>query len=150
MSTLRRDLRIYLASKTALTALITGTNGRKHLHLSRIPQGNVSRDAYPAVVYRRSTGGHEHDLAGAAGYAVPEFEFVVIGEDPDVVEDICEQLRLALQGYRGLMGGTTIQRCTLDGESDDYIDSKIGDDVGFYMTSLQYTIAYIETVPAFS
>lgn len=149
MSTLRRDIRVYLASKAGLTALITGTNGKKHLHLSHIPQGSVSREAYPALVYRRATGAHEHDLDGSAGYAAPEFEFVAIGEDPDVVEDICEQLRLAMQGFRGLMGSTTIRRCTLDDESDDYIESKIGDDVGFHMTLLKYTIGHTEAIPTF-
>ncbi len=142
---IRQDIKTYLGAFAGLTALVA-----QRIYLSVIPPSETPYANLPAVVFRRANGGHEHDLDGAAGYAAPDFEFHVIGRRATDVEAICEQLRLALQGYRGTMGSSTIQRCTLEDESDDYFESETGDDVGFYRTVLRYTIGYTETIPSFS
>lgn len=145
---IRQDLRTYLAAQSGITALLTA-NGKTRIFLSRIPQANPPSASFPAVLYRRSVGGHEHDLDGSAGIAVAQFEFHVADPDPTTVESVCEALRQELQGYRGAMGSSTIQRCTLDNEVDDYVESQIGDDEGFHITVLTYTIAYLESIPTF-
>lgn len=145
---IRSDLRTYLAANAGLTALLT-RSGRKHIYLSRVPQSTPAYANFPCVVYRRANGGHEHDLDGSAGYAAPQFEFHVLAQDPDDVEGICEALRQALQGFKGAMGDTTVDRCTLEDESDDYLESRVGDDVGFHRTVLIYKIGFRESIPTF-
>ncbi len=144
---IRRDLRTYLLTKTGLTNLITGADNKRHLHLSYIPQGDTSIEAYPAIVYRRATGEHDHDLDGSSGRADPVFEFAVLSVDPNKTEDIAEQLRLAMQGFKGSMASTSVDTVTLTDEYDQYIDSKIGDAIGFYVTYLEYKIGYHESIP---
>lgn len=145
---IRQDLRTYLAAQAGIQALLTA-NGKTRIFLSHIPQENPFSASFPAVLYRRSSGGHEHDLDASAGIAAPTFEFHVADPDPTVVESVCEAIRQELQGYRGAMGSSTIQRCTLDEEQDEYIESAIGDDKGFHVTVLTYTITYLESIPTF-
>lgn len=77
------------------------------------------------------------------------FEFHVVGIDSVAVETIGEALRLALQGFQGTMGATEVRCVTLDDETDDYIESKLGDDVGFFRTVYRYTIQHREAIPTF-
>ncbi len=141
---IRQDIRTYLLSKTSITDLVS-----THVFLSRIPQGSEPLNNFPAIVFRRAVGGHSHDLDGSAGFAEAVFDLMAVAVSAVVVESICEAIRQALQGYRGLMGSTNVGRCTLDDEADDYIESQIGDDVGFHTTTLRYTIGYFETIPTF-
>jgi hypothetical protein len=142
---IRDDIKTYLSGIDGLTALIGTAPVR--LALSRLQQKWCS----PAVIYRRLTGGHKQDMDGSSGYAEPQFEFEVIGHTPELVEAVCEQLRLALQGYPpdALMGTTQIAVITLDDEVDDYYDSETADDNGFNVTRLTFTIGYYEAIPAF-
>lgn len=149
MSTIRQDLRTYLAAQAGIQAVLTA-NGNTRIFLSRIPQSNPPSSSFPAVMYRRASGGHEHDLDGSAGYAAPLFEFHVADPNPATVETICEALRQELQGFRGLMGSTPVQRCTLEDEQDEYVESQIGDDAGFHVTVLTYRIGYTESIPTFA
>lgn len=149
MSTVRQDVLAYLAAQPGIQALLTA-DGKTRIFLSRIPQTNPPADSFPAVMFRRATGGHEHDLDGSAGIATPDFEFHVIDPSPTTVESVCEAIRQELQGFRGTMGGTTIQRCTLEDEQDFYHESQIGDDTGFHVTVLTYRITYLESIPTFA
>lgn len=147
---IRSDLRTYLLTRTGLTDLITA-DGRVHLHLSRTPQTTPPLAAFPTVIYRRASGGYGHDLDGSDGNADPNFDFHVMDPDPDVVEAICEQLRLALQGFpKSNMGSTHIESITLDDEQDDYLESTIGDDVGFHRTVLTFSINHTVAIPTFA
>lgn len=144
MSRIRQTLRTYLLDQSALTALV-GTR----IYQSRVPKGDTPLQNFPAIVYRRMTGGHEHDLDGSAGVARARFQVTVVGTDAIAVDDICEQLRQAMQGFRGQFDTTRVTCVTLNDEVDDYIESTIGDDVGFYLTMLVYTVSHIETKPTF-
>lgn len=144
---IRQDIRTYLAAQAGVTALLTH-HGKTHIYLSRIPQSNPPADSFPAVLYRRA-GGHDHDLDGGSGLSTASFEFHVADPEPTMVESVCEALRQELQGYRGTMGSSTVQRCTLDDEQDEYVESAIGDDKGFHVTVLTYTITYTESIPTY-
>ncbi len=75
----------------------------------------------------------------------------MFGTDPDDVEAIGNQLRLALDGFCGTMGDTAVDCVTIDDEFDDYIETKIGDDlVGFHRTVLEFTIQHDVAIPVFS
>lgn len=146
---IRSDLRTYLKSRSGLTDLVGGASDPR-LYLSNIPQAPALAN-YPCVVYRRASGGYEHELDGSAGKASPLFEFHVFGTDPDDVEAIGNQLRLALDGFCGTMGDTAVDCVTIDDEFDDYIETKIGDDlVGFHRTVLEFTIQHDVAIPVFS
>jgi hypothetical protein len=142
---IRNDIKTYLSGIDGLTAMIGTTPFR--LALSKI----LEKWCLPACAYRRMTGGHQHDLSGSAGYAEGKFDFEVLGHTPEVVEAICEQLRLALQGYPPdtLMGTTMIAVITLDDEVDGYYESQAADDNGANSTTLTFTIGYYEAIPSF-
>ncbi len=151
--TIRADILDYLRDRTALTAYVTSPNAAIRIYFSRVPKSNPPLANFPCVVFRRNTGGHLHQLdedAACAGYAAPLFEFHVMGIDAVVVQSICEELRLALYGYQGVMGASTIDQCLLEDEVDDVIETKIGDDTFIYRTTQFYKIGHQEAVPTFS
>lgn len=147
--TIRQDIIAYLRTRTAFVSYITSADSTIRLFLSRVPKSNPPLANFPCVVMRRSSGEHRHDLDGSAGIAFPLFEFHVMGIDPEIVETICEELRLSLQGYRGAMGASTVQKSTLEEEVDDAIETKIGDDVFIYRTTCMYSIGHLEDKPTF-
>lgn len=145
---IRQSLRTYLVTQAAIAAKVTA-NGKVHIywtHLPQLPHGQ----AFPlCLVYRRATGGHKHDLDGAAGFAAPLFDLDVWGEDSVEVETLGELVREALQGFRGTMGADTIQRLTLDDEQDFFYPATSANDVGRYLIRYRYTIGYRESIPTF-
>jgi hypothetical protein len=124
---IRRDIRTYLKTKTALTDLIGGATTPR-LYWSKVPAGDTPLSNYPCVVFRRATGGYGHDMDGSDGKAQPEFEFMSIGLDPEAVEAIAEELRLAMQGFSGMWGTSAIDEVLLDDELDGIETTKVGDD----------------------
>ena len=143
---IRADLRTYLLSQSDITDLV-GTR----IYWVRIPQKNPSDANYPCITYRRATGGHVHNLDGAQGYAEAIVEIDIWGPDSEVVENVGEQVRESLQGFRGEMGTTDVRRrVTLEDEQDFYYPSEVGDDVGVYRIQYKYKIGYGESVPCFS
>lgn len=149
MNRIRRDLRLYLLSRTPLMALLEH-DGNQHVYLSRVPASDPAYQNFPCLVYRRMNGGHGTDMDGSDGTAAPIFEFHAIDRDPDKVEEIGETLRECLQGFSGMMGQTRVEEIELVDESDDYLESKVGDDAGFYRTIYQYKVGHQITIPRFT
>jgi hypothetical protein len=137
---IRSAIRTYLLTQTDLTNLIS-----TRIYLTRIPDNGT----YPCITFRRISSGRQHDLDGAAGYAESNFEFEVWSDDSEEVEDVCEELRQALQGFRGTMGTTAVKRVTLEDEQDFYHPPISGDDVGVHRTVVRYIVGYVETIPTF-
>lgn len=146
---IRSDIRTYLLAQAGLMTHLD-RDGKQHVYLSRVPQSSPAYANFPCVVYRRQNGGHGHEIDGSDGTASPIFEFIVIADDPDKVEAIGEEVRQAMQGFRGEMGDTQIDECLLADEYDGYLESRTGDDVGFYTTTFEYKIGYQESIPTFA
>jgi len=146
---IRQDLRTYLKTKTGLTDLIGGATDPR-LYLAHVPEANPPLSLFPCVVYLRATGGYGHDIDGSDGTAAPTFEFYTLGTDPEEVEEISEQLRQALQGGPTTMGSTEMLHVTLEDESDDYLETKVGEDtLGLHETVQRFVLAHKVTKPTF-
>lgn len=97
--TLEQALYSYLSGYAGLTALV-GTR----IYPVTMPQGVT----YPAVTYRKVSGLAEYVL----GQHVPElynprYQFDAWGTSYSSVKSVAEQIKAALGGYSGLMGGAS-------------------------------------------
>lgn len=69
--------------------------------------GVVQPVVYPYIVYRLIDTGHTHTMQGAAGLAMPHVQINCFVNDFDyeLLEELVEQVRLALTTYRDLALG---------------------------------------------
>jgi len=134
-------LRTYLLTKTGLTDLVS----------TRIHRGNaVQGSALPYVTYSLQGKETEHTAEGAASVAVYFFEVNCWGKTPTAAEAVYEQVRLAIDGYRGALDtGKFAHRCFMTGASDLGPRPTSGDEQGHYGISADLEIAYTETVTEF-
>jgi hypothetical protein len=137
---IRNSIRQYLLSKLAVTNII-GTR----LYPVVLPQ----LESVPAIVYRRISGGHNHNIDKATGSAIPVFELDCWADTYAQAETLAEAVRGVMQGFDGTMGDTVVTACILDDETDDYEPPDEGSDRGVFSITLRYRIRYTESVPTF-
>lgn len=95
----------------------------------------------PAVTFQRISAVREQIFGGSAGLAHPRFQFTVWASTYASSRDVAEQLRLALDGYYGLMGGAGgVQAdATLVGEQE-FFDPE----TGWYQTMMDFEVWHQE------
>jgi len=109
MSDVRIDLRAYLAGNAQLSALV-GT---------RVYVGYAEQDApRPYLVLHMISGGHEHDLDGGAGFAVPRIQINCVADEPIAAGNLSDVLREQMAGFVGAWNGREIGVALLDDETD--------------------------------
>jgi hypothetical protein len=113
MTTIEQGITARLKGHTGLTALI-GTR----VFEGGIPQG----ETLPCVTYNRiSTPRYNtHDTSGATGLASPRFQFDAWAATYTSARAISDQIRSALNGYKGAVtvgtGSITIQAALVEDE----------------------------------
>lgn len=60
----------------------------------------------PAVTYQKVSGERLHSLQGDTGYTMPVFQISSRAETYAQCKALAEQIRLSLQNFTGIMGGT--------------------------------------------
>ena len=60
----------------------------------------------PAVTYQKISGERLHSLQGDTGYTTPVFQITSRAESYAQCKTLAEQIRLSLQNFTGIMGGT--------------------------------------------
>ena len=88
----------YLTGYAGLTALI-GTR----VHPLRLPE----TPTYGAVTYQRISAPRIQSHTGSSALAFPRFQFDCYATTYLGAKRVAEQLRLALDGFKGTMGGAT-------------------------------------------
>jgi len=116
-----------------------------NLYPNRLPQNAT----YPAVVYKRVTGGHGHTIAGGAAYASSLFQFSIFSPNYSDILSHSHTLRNALQGYEGQIGAVKIFAVSAGNETDLFENPKHGDDIGLFHRAFDFLITYQENVPEF-
>jgi len=86
----------YLTNCAGLTALVGD-----RIYPIILPQ----KISFPAVTYQRISGIREYSQSGPSGLAHPRFQFSCWAKKYQEAKAIAEQVRLALDGYKGMMGG---------------------------------------------
>lgn len=110
MPTIHEALRSRLLAHGGASALL-GTR----VFPDSLPEGA----AYPAVVYRRIDSPRDHSHSGESPLAEARFQFDVWGVSRKSVEEAATQVRLALDRFVGLIGGTVRGRILLMDQRDD-------------------------------
>lgn len=137
---LESDLFTALQANSGLTALIGD-----RLYRDRLPQGA----AYPAVVYQRISTTHAHHMTAASGLAEARIQFDSWATDAASAEAVAEKIRLALQGFRGDLGSTSVRTCHLENTESGYDPPADSSDVAAHRVSQDFMVAYFESVPTF-
>ena len=145
------DLLVYLATKAGLTALVS-TRIYPQLASTRAFRVSQTGAAYPYIVIQQISGDHVRHMQGPSGLAKERYQFDCIAETQTVANQVAEQLRLALDGYRGDMGTgpTQVQGAFLLDEGDTLDASPDQDKARAYGVRQDYEIWHDEVKPVFS
>ena len=138
---MKGELVKYLKDRTALDALID-----KRLFVHQAPQGAVA----PYIVWRRLPDvDHHHHMLAAAGLVQEIFQFDVFSTTAKNVETVAEQLRLALDGFRGEMNGENVRSIHIVDEDDEKVNPTDGSDDSKFSIRQSYRVTHTESVPTF-
>lgn len=97
---------------TFLRARRTGAGDR--VHSSLLPQ----ESSYPAVAVTRTSGSVDRGLGGEVILGRGTFRIDVYGRNFDTMFEVSDEIRTALDGFRGLMVSTSVKHCQLRDVSD--------------------------------
>lgn len=141
---LKDDIITYLASKTAVTDIVT-------TDVRRIRQGwSPQSTPFPYITINIFEHGHAHDLGGGAGYAEPEVEVHLWCLKADDRDSLGDAVRGVLQGFSGTMGSTTVRGITLP--IDNEFEEKFPDSsqrIVFHRV-MQFQFSVVETIPTYA
>ena len=105
----------------ALFTRLSGFAGLTALVAARIYPVMLPQDVVlPAVSYRRIAGSRTSAMGSDTGLAHPRFEVNAWSQDYLTAKQVKEQLRAALQRWRGTVSGVEILDTFILGERDDY------------------------------
>lgn len=133
------ELMTYLLSQTGLTALV-GTR----IYPFQLDENPV----LPSIVYLIHQTDHVHTLTGSAGYARSMFCFRIISTVYDDCILIAEQLRNALQAYRGVLTTIRVGECYQRDQPEDFSwGAADGSQDGYINKDCYFRIGYYESQP---
>ena len=104
----------------------------------------------PAIVISRLSGGHEHMLAGSAGWSRPVMHVMCFAPKATTANQLRDKAREALQGFSGVVGNTNFGGIILDDEDHDYLEPLDANDRGTYARLLVFNVMHSERIPTFS
>jgi hypothetical protein len=101
----------YLSGIPGLAALVSN-----RLYPQRLPESVTM----PAIAYRRVSGERMMSHSGPSGVASPRYQMECWGMSYAEAKQVAEQVRIALDGYKGLMGSVPVQGTFVDDDRDRY------------------------------
>lgn len=136
------DLRAFVLGDATIAGLIGS-----RLYPNILPQNPT----LPAMTFTWISGVRFHHLTAAEGLAGPRIQFDCWARTYLGAEALFEALRLALDGFQGMIGGPPatqrIQGAFLDSDRDLYEESAeqgTGSGVGLYRRSADFLVYYEE------
>ena len=141
---LKDDLIAYLASKTAITDIVSTDP-------ARIRQGWTKQATpFPYITTDIPTHNNSHDLGGGAGFKEPEVEIQLWCRKESDRELLGEAVRGVLQGYRGTMGSTVVKAVTLP-LNNDYDEPPRHSDQSFtFRRMMTFQFSIVESIPTYA
>lgn len=131
-------IRTKLAATTAVTDLVS----------TRIrPDALVQNDTLPAIAYVEPTSEHMHGLAGVEGTVVGTVSVGCFDSTRIGANALAEQVRLALDCFRGTIGTDYVKSILLIDRLKQYEVPVDGSDSGRYITTLTFEVVTSETIP---
>lgn len=118
---------------SALVTRMRAFTGLTDLVGSRIypwpaPAKTAGFNPYPCVAYWQDHGRREGAMGSPTGLVAGSFQIDVIGESLSDVRAVADQVRLCLDGYRGVSDSVEIDHVHLDDEDLDPFASKMPDE----------------------
>lgn len=138
MSDIGRGVHTYLQTKSAVTD-VSGTRGYPEV----LPQ----KATLPAYTYSGVTATSEQDLDNGVGVAQTLLQVNCFGTTHITANNLREQIRLVMQGYRGAAGSETILCVTVGNKLDRYDPPLDGSDQGRYLRIIEFNISHREGIP---
>lgn len=127
-----------LSNDAAITAIV-GTN--------IFPRVADMSATYPMVIYKRSDADHVESTTGSSGLATGLMAIECYSKDFNESRDLCEKVRLLLQGYNGTAAGVVVQHSSLVSDDDDDIQPDDGSEDSVFVGSLGFRMMYEEAIP---
>lgn len=142
--TIEEALVAYLATQDGVVQLV---GGRVY------PEEAPPEAGYPRVTYSVVSDVGGRHLTSAAGYSQARVQLDVWGQSGaqgyKQVSDVKEQLREALDGYRGTMGSVVVQSCWLEDQTDAAEPAQFARERGDARRVVDVFLWYEQSVPSF-
>lgn len=133
-----------LRDKLAATAAVTSLVPSERIKQEHMPQGL----AFPFITMTIPFAEHGHDHGGSAGYVDTSVQVNVWARKITDRDAVAEQVRLALQGYSGLLTTLRTQGIILADDSTFYESDTTGGQNGVFHRLMEFTVMGAETIPA--
>ena len=131
LSDIRPALRAFLLTDADVSAAVGGSR----IYPVVLQQGQRE----PSLVFNRISGQGDHHMQGPSGLTRPRFQIDAYAPSHDDAAELADLVKLALDGYSGLMGSVNVQGVFFETEREDYQS-----DVGLHRVSRDYLIWYEE------
>ena len=137
--------------KDALITYLNTVSGLTTLVGSRIRIGFAEQsDPRPYLVIHHIDSEHAHHMTAATGKAIDRYQFDCVGSTTVQASNVAEQVRQALDGFRGVMDSVYVSMCHLDSERDDNTAPIEGLHTGIFVVQQDYRIGWTVSVPSFA
>lgn len=135
----------YLVTTTDVVTLVDSTIAGSTLGIypDVLPQ-NAPR---PAIVYQLIGASGQHHVGGASKLCRSVIQLDCYADTRLAANAVAEQLRLAMDGYRGAMGSETVHGCHEAARRYDYEVPTNKSDTGRYRYSSDWEVWHSETLP---
>lgn len=108
-----------MSAEKAICAILTAASGVSSLVGNRIyPVRPKQSGALPAITYFRVDGPRVHSLQGPSGLGHPRIQIDCYASTYADCLELSKQVRLALDGYRGIIAGVNVQAILLLSDFD--------------------------------
>lgn len=133
MATMPQDLLTFIASSTAVSALVS-----TRVHYSHLPQPS----AYPHIWFKTTTDNEEltMDAVGGLHEAFVDLECAALSESE--AQALADVVKPRLHGYKGTMGSSTAQGIFVSDKDDEYIPFSNQSDDGVHVVAFTAQLWY--------
>lgn len=139
-----------MSLKSSIITYLNTVDGLADLVEDRISFNRAEQnDGSPRITVMQVDGAHQHHMTAATGKVIGRFQFDCHADKPIAAASVAEQLRLALDGYRGSMGDAFVSMCHLVDERDVELPPIEGAHTGISTVQQDYMIGWAVTVPTF-
>ena len=143
-----------MTPEEAVRKLLTDDTEVSELISSRVYAQHAPQKApVPYIVYSRVSGDHLQHTTAASGLASTSIQLDMFGVTYSQAKDLGEEVRLALDGFSGVVSTATktitIKTITIETHTDGFEIPPAAGQKGTHRVIMDFAVWYTETVPTF-